>query len=470
MFTRLSLRLRIFLFFCLLAAGGAALAGGALWFGWSRAETALPTAPFITSFIMFAFLNTGLAVAVWLLFDENVAKPINKLSADLRLRAHSGIDGPVDTDAARYLGDLAPAAGALSRTLNASMMDTATQVAHETQRLKSESERLTALLTEIPIATILLNPAHEIVLYDGQAADVLSQIAPPRLKAPLSDYFDLTTLTDAIAQLSPDISEVPFKLGDKKAERVFDAQVKSLGDGGHMILIDVQAIASQLLKARPLVFDFELINVAETKEIRDTPLRDLCFVPFDTETTGLSVENDAIIQIGGVRILNGQIIDGEAFDSFVHPGRKIPPGSTLVHGISDDDVTDAPDIATAGRAFHHFARDAILVAHNAPFDIGLLRKSEAEMGVEWNHPVLDTVLLSAVIFGVTEEHSLDALCDRLAITIPAELRHTAYGDAHATGAALVKLLPLLEGRGVNTFGQLIEETRKHSRLLHDLND
>ena len=114
MFTRLSLRFRIFLFFCLLAVGGAGLAAGALMFGWSRAEQPLPAAPFVTAFVMFAFLNTGLAVAVWLLFDENVAKPINQLSATLRLRAHSGVDGDLDAEAARYLGDLAPAANALT--------------------------------------------------------------------------------------------------------------------------------------------------------------------------------------------------------------------------------------------------------------------------------------------------------------------------------------------------------------------
>jgi DNA polymerase-3 subunit epsilon len=89
--------------------------------------------------------------------------------------------------------------------------------------------------------------------------------------------------------------------------------------------------------------------------------------------------------------------------------------------------------------------------------------------VEWNHPVLDTVLLSAVIFGTTEDHSLDALCARLSITIPDDLRHTAIGDAKATGQALVRLLPLLEGRGIETFGRLVEETRKHGRLLRDLN-
>ncbi len=469
MFTRLNLRLRIFLFFCLLAVGGAALAAAALAFGWWRTEETVPAAPLITAFVTFAFLNTGLTLGIWLLFDENVAKPINKLSADLRLHAHSGGDARVCTDSARYLGDLAPAAHALTQTVSGSVMDTAEKVARETQKLRAESERLTALLTEMPIATILVNPAREIVLYDGQAADVLSEIAVPRLKAPLSDYFDTAGLSDAMAALSEAQADVPFALADVNGTQSYEARIKALGEDGHMILIDVSTRQGAKLEARPLVFDFDLMNTAEAKEIEDTPLRDLCFVPFDTETTGLSVEKDAIVQLGAVRVLNGRLVEGEVMDTYVNPGRPIPPASTRIHHVTDAHVADAPDIAAAGRAFHHFARDAVLVAHNAPFDIGLLRRFQSEMGVAWPHPVVDTVLLSAVVFGTTEEHSLDAVCDRLSITIPPERRHTALGDAQATAEVLVKLLPVLEGRGISTFGQLVQETQKHSRLLEDLN-
>lgn len=470
MFSLLSLRFRILLFFGLLAVGGAGLVAVALMFGWSRADQNLPATPFVTAFVMFAFLNTGLVMAVWLLFDENVAKPINKLSASLRLRAHSDVPAEVNAGEARYLGDLAPAANALTQTVSTSLMDTAAKVAHETQRLRAEREKLTSLLSEIPIATILLNPAQEIVLYDTQAADVLSQIAPPRLKAPLGDYFDVSGLLAAIERLSDATQEVPFNLCNVERDMDFSARLKSLGDDGHMICVDVAVQENKTIASRPLIFDFDLMNAPETKQITDTPLSDLCFVPFDTETTGLSVEEDTIVQLGAVRVLNGRIIKGEFMDTYVNPGRPIPARSTKIHRITDVHVAHAPDIADVGRAFHHFARNAVLVAHNAPFDIGLLRKHEAQMHVEWNNPVLDTVLLSAVVFGTNEEHSLDALCTRLSITIPPDLRHTALGDAQATAEALVKLLPLVEGKGMRTFGALIEETRKHNRLLRDLNE
>ncbi|MFK7835018.1 MAG: exonuclease domain-containing protein [Sulfitobacter sp.] len=469
MFTRLSLRFRIFAFFCLMALGAAMLAGVALWFGWSRGYAGLPAGPFVTAFVLFALLNTGLAVGIWLLFDENVAKPINKLAADLRLRAHSGVDGPMEVEAARYLGDLAPAACALTSTLSSGVMDTATQVARETERLRAQSEKLTALLTEIPVATLLINPAHEIVLYDGQAADVLSRIATPRLKAPLTDYFDAEALLAAVQQLTQDKAEVSFKLRDVNRSLSFDARIKALDDDGFMVVIETDTHVRPHPEARPLVFDFDLINTGETRAISDTPLRDLCYVAFDTETTGLSVAQDDIVQIGAVRVLNGRIVAGEVIDTFVDPERPIPSASTRIHGVTDADVSGAPEITSAGRHLHDFARDAVLIAHNAPFDIGLLRRVEGRVGVVWDHPVLDTVLLSAVVFGTTETHSLDALCARLAVDIPDALRHTALGDAQATAQAFVKLLPLLEGKGLSTFGAVLAETQKHGRLLQDLN-
>ncbi|WP_299707216.1 3'-5' exonuclease [uncultured Tateyamaria sp.] len=469
MLTRLSLRLRIFLFFCLVAAGGAGLAAGALYFGWVRAEPTLPTGPFVTAFVVFAFLNTGLAVVIWLLFDENVAKPINTLAANLRLRAHSGVEGELDVDAARYLGDLAPAAQAVSHTLSSSVMDTASAVAHKTARLQAEAERLTALLTEIPVATIMVNERMGIVLYDGQAADILSGIAPPRLKAPLVDYFYAADLGRAKSTLNQMGGEVAFDLRDKDATTTFMAKLKPLDGAGYMLLIDMPEVPLKPEAARPLVYDFDLLNAGDGADMQDTALSELCFVAFDSETTGLSTDTDDVVQLGAVRVLNGRIVEGEVLDSYVDPGRPIPPASTAVHHVSDAHVAGAPDFATAGRTLHGFCHDAVLVAHNAPFDLAFLRRAEGQMGVTWDHPVLDTVLLSAIVFGTTEEHTLDALCDRLEIIIPSEQRHTALGDAQVTAEALVKLIPLLEGKGLRRLSDVIAESKKHGRLLQDLN-
>jgi len=170
-----------------------------------------------------------------------------------------------------------------------------------------------------------------------------------------------------------------------------------------------------------------------------------------------------------VRVLKGRIIDGEIINTLVDPGIAIPAASTRVHGVSDHMVQGAPDIFAVARTFHQFATDAVIVAHNAPFDMAFLRRHAQKTGVTWDHPILDTVLLSAVLFGASETHTLDALCDRLDVTIPDHLRHTALGDAQATAEVLCKMLPMLQARGLATFGDVIEQTRKHGRLLEDLN-
>ncbi len=115
--------------------------------------------------------------------------------------------------------------------------------------------------------------------------------------------------------------------------------------------------------------------------------------------------------------------------------------------------------------------------HESPLSLRIMRRltwrscadTGAASGLTWNHPILDTVLLSAVLFGASETHTLDALCERLGVSIPPALRHTALGDAQATAEVLCKMLPMLSSRGFKSFGEVVCQTRKHGRLLQDLN-
>lgn len=221
---------------------------------------------------------------------------------------------------------------------------------------------------------------------------------------------------------------------------------------------------------RSVVYDFKLLSKAGNAEVSCTPLDELTYVVFDTETTGLYPEQgDDIVQIAAVRIINGKRVNTEVFDTLVNPGRAIPASSTRVHGITNDMVRDAPEAASALQRFHKFAEGAVLVAHNAPFDMAFLKKHEARAQCRFDHPILDTVLLSAVLYGEAESHSLDALAHRLGITIPEEARHTAIGDAIATADALLKIIPALKARQLDTFGSVLSEVRQHRQLLKDLN-
>ncbi len=470
MLTDLSLRLRIFLLFAGATTASCAVVGAALYFGYSRAANDNPSSAFLLAGILSAFGLLGVSVSIWLLFDENFAKPLQRLSAAIRTRAHADVDVSIDLEGSKYLGDLAPAAHAVTGLLTSDPEQGQALKAEETAQLAEEREHLAQLLTEIPVAIVLVSSAHKIMLYDGQAADILGQVHVPRLSASIFDYFVEEELRAAYEQLVEQRTEVAVEVKGAHSDLSFQLRLKKLRErSGYMILIDEATTSIAPEAARPLIYDFDATRHQSEEAVGQRALKDLNFVVFDTETTGLMPNKDDVVQIGAVRVVNGRIIPGEVVDQLVNPGRPIPPASTKVHGITDAMVAGAPDAVTAASDFHRFARDCVIVAHNAPFDMAFLHRYGHLSGDAWDHPILDTVLLSAIVFGADEVHTLDALCERLNIVIPEELRHTALGDAQATAEALCKLLPILVSRGFDSFEKVIEQTCKHGRLLKDMN-
>ncbi|KEO60887.1 3'-5' exonuclease [Thioclava indica] len=693
--TRLSLRTRVFLFFAALALGNLAALVAGLWFGYTRiADPQLLNAMVIGGTVA-GFVILGLIAWIWFLFDENVAKPIERLSGLLRARSSADVTLDFDDKIARYLGDLAPAAASVTQHLAQTRNALSEAVQRETTRLASEKERLEALLSDVPVGVLLCTSDHQLVFYNGQAVDLLGSAHAPGLDRRVFEYLHAAPISHAyerlIATQDPDaasdllcatvdggkvlaarmrlfaegedhhitkrpgyvltLRDVSGDMASHAAreqlmDELFDrirrpaAALQSLigvltaddgptgaardpvrsaaeteavqlsgtiheffkrheanradwwplamirasdlgqavaarvkADGGTILPVtsalmlrcegfEMVALLAMLVRKLPprhdlrleitqegtgalialewvgepvsvtdlegwletpldigiddvtgrrvlaihaaelwpetlpdgrgrlclplrearhvtqrprpvpraVVYDFALLERERVAEIADTPLLDLTYVVFDTETTGLlPSEGDEIVQIAAVRIVNGRRVETEIFDTLVDPGRSIPASSTSVHGISNAMVQGAPDIAEVGKRFHKFVEGAVLVAHNAPFDMEFLHRKEGVIGARFDNPVLDTVLLSAVVFGQSETHTLDALTHRLGITIPEEARHTAIGDTVATADAFLKLLPALQGRGLITFGEVVEELRKHGRLLKDLN-
>lgn len=210
------------------------------------------------------------------------------------------------------------------------------------------------------------------------------------------------------------------------------------------------------LPARPEFYDFSLLRPASAdRHTLTRPLRSFSFVVFDTETTGLRPsEGDEIVSIGAVRIVNGRILTGETFARLVNPGRVIPPESMRFHGITDKMVADAPPVQIVLPQFRAFLGNSILVAHNAAFDMKFLRLRQAECGVAFDGVVLDTLLISAFLHPDMEGHDLDTIVARLGIEVPG--RHSALGDALATGAVFVRQLDLLEARGIVSLESLLK--------------
>lgn len=610
MFERLSLRIRIFLFFAFLALGGGALMGLGLWLGFSRYDPEAPGPAFIIAGLVGGLGLLGLSAWIWLMFDENVAKPILKLAGGLRTHIHAAGASEIDDAAARYLGDLGPAARAAASSLAQSKDAVDDAVAQRAGSFQAEASSLRDLLAGVPAAIMMCSADHRVIFYNGEAAQLLDG-APPHLGRSVFEAIRAEPVRAAYHRLrgAGDTEFVCATLGNdhtlhirmrRAAENVgagyalvmrplgrmsrtserwpttdFDAQhlveitrsglsdrqeaieagaadIRLTGDplqlaallthlferlsaeGGKAftlmiaegdpatvtlgwagVALDDVALAgwleddidpgvayvsgrsvldlhrTEIEKVAPkggrnalrltipcaqdiepagpslrAVFDFA---VAQSLPDTTDRLRDRVFVVFDSETTGLETETDEIVQLAAVRMVNGRIVTDETFEALVNPERKIPTSSTKVHGISDKMVQGAQTIDIVGRRFHHFAQDAVLVAHNAPFDMAFLSRHETRIGRRFNHPVLDTVLLSAILFGQSDEHSLDALTDRLGITIPESLRHTAMGDARGTAQALESMIPMLEAQGLETLSDVIAAARAHGRLLKDLN-
>lgn len=216
-------------------------------------------------------------------------------------------------------------------------------------------------------------------------------------------------------------------------------------------------VPAEAATSRPQFFDFDLLgqDAEHTAELGLTPLRNITYVVFDTETTGLRPDaGDQIVSIAGVRIVNGRILAGECFNRIVNPGRPIPVESIKFHGITDDMVQDKPPLGVVLPQFKSFCANAVLVGHNVAFDLKFLRMRERACGITFDNPALDTMLLSAFVDNSNRNQTLDAIADRYGIH--ATDRHTALGDSLTTAAVLLRLIDALEARGIRTFDEAVK--------------
>ncbi len=207
-----------------------------------------------------------------------------------------------------------------------------------------------------------------------------------------------------------------------------------------------------------------------------TPLSEVTFVVVDLETTGGSPATSSITEIGAVKVRGGQIL-GE-FQTLVNPGVPVPAFIARLTGISSAMVATAPGIELVLPSFIEFAHGAVLVAHNAPFDIGFLRAAYRDAGYEWpRYPVVDTVALARRVVPRDEapNHKLSTLAALFHATVVPE--HRALADARATVDVLHALLGRLGPLGITHLEDLASaadpvppEVRRKRHLADGLPD
>lgn len=169
------------------------------------------------------------------------------------------------------------------------------------------------------------------------------------------------------------------------------------------------------------------------------------FIVFDIETTGFRPDSCEIIEIGAVRVKNGEILD--TFGMFARPKKGIPYEITKLTGITEAMVEDAPEIEEVIEKFWAFAGDACLVAHNADFDTAFVFKKSQAMGIEVKSDVLDTLAVARAHLKQLKSFKLNKLGDYYGVSFG---HHRAVNDAEATAKIMLHMFAELKQKGVQT--------------------
>jgi DNA polymerase-3 subunit alpha (Gram-positive type) len=188
----------------------------------------------------------------------------------------------------------------------------------------------------------------------------------------------------------------------------------------------------------------ELVVNSANQSLNDT------YVVFDIETTGMSSVNDQIIEIGALKLVNGEIVD--TFSEFINPQLPIPFRIEQLTGITDDMVINAPTIEVILPKFLDFIKDSVVVAHNAVFDTGFIAQKAKALGYSFDNTVVDTLELARVLVNGISKFTLDSLAKHLGVSL--ENHHRAIDDATCTAYIFLKLCDMLRSRGITTLDEV----------------
>ena len=426
---------------------------------------------------------------------------VEKLQRGVELMTTVNPDHRLDVRTGDELQALAHEINRLAEQLRAARQGLDERLAAATRELDTERRRLAGVLGELAEGVVVTSPDGRVTLVNRAAAGLFSD-GYPLLGRQLGELVDRETIERRLDALRTRDGEAErFTLPTTRGgvlEVAMTALRAEEGQTGGFILVlrdpshprlDVRAApeagppgrltgaglhsgtgAAAPGPIRSELYDFSLfdeMDLGVTPAARDRRLDDLTFVVFDTETTGLRPESgDRVISLAGVRVRGGQVRRGEIFDALIQPGRTIPSESVTFHGITDAMVVAAPAIDVVLPGFLRFAGPAVLVGHEASFDLRFLEPEVRRLGLPSlaaTRAILDTRLLSRSLHGPGESHSIEAVARRLGVTVTG--RHSALGDALTTAEILVRLLALIQNRGILTLGQTLDAVRDARRVI-----
>ncbi|NLZ81559.1 MAG: PolC-type DNA polymerase III [Clostridiales bacterium] len=249
---------------------------------------------------------------------------------------------------------------------------------------------------------------------------------------------------DGVSEVKDIISKA-IEWGHKAIAITDHGVVQSFPDANHVaegtdfkVMYGVEAYLVDDLK--------EVIEYSKNQSLDDT------FVVFDLETTGFSPINNKIIELGAVKIQNGEVIDTLSY--FVNPQVPIPFKIEKLTGINDEMVLTAEKIEEVLPKFWEFSRDSILVAHNASFDMSFIHVNGKKIGLVFDNTVVDTVGLARILLPALKRYKLDTVAKALKISL--ENHHRAVDDAGATAEIFRAFIKMLKERDVFTLDGIKE--------------
>jgi len=322
-----------------------------------------------------------------------------------------------------------------------------------TRERRAPDSRLIAVLGSLTGGMLVITDQGQVSILNNAARDLLGA-RRARVGTSLYAALERKSLMKAVARAEKEgrpVEAILHRLDGVELQ----GQVSALPNGEGAIL---KFPPVELERHRPGVeFDLALHDVPPAPGALDlgTPLEELPSLIIDTETTGLDVNEDRIVSFGGVCAHGTRMFKSRMIDDLIDPGVSIPPPSTAIHGITDDMVAGARSFPEVYADFQRMAANRVIIGHNIPFDLTIIRQECARHDRPWEDLVfIDTMRLASLLNPTLRSFSLEALADLYQIDVHG--RHTALGDAMVTAELFFRMVPRLQMQGFQTLRALLE--------------